>query len=136
MIACILFVIWIPCPMPPESNYLTSIFCTQVVTSDRSSRISPSRPSKLSWIHLSKRSALPVLAALLCVMAWKKIIRGGISLAQLLPELLTSIWEWFRDGLLDAVQYRFFEALVMLAVGRLVAATPSRYTHLVEWLLE
>ncbi len=105
-------------------------------SSDRNNRVSSSRPSTISWIRVSKRSALPVLAALLCVMAWKKIIRGGISLAQLLPELLSSIWEWFRDGLLDAAQYRFFEALVMLAVGRLVAATPSRYTHLVEWLLE
>jgi hypothetical protein len=111
------------------------VFCKQVVSSERNNHVN-SRPSTISWIRVSKRSALPVLAALLCVMAWKKIIRGGISLSQLLHDLLSSVWEWFRDGLLDAAQYRFFEALVMLAVGRLVAATPSRYTHLVEWLLE
>ncbi len=85
---------------------------------------------------IGKRAALSVLAALLFVTAWRKLSKRGVSAAELLGELLSSVWEWFREGLIDAVQYRFFEALVMLAVGRLVAATPRRYTHLVEWLLE
>lgn len=77
-----------------------------------------------------------MLAALLCIAAWRRLKRGGVSAGELLGELLASAWEWFREGLLDAAQYRFFEALVMLAVGRLVAATPRRHAHLVEWLLE
>ena len=77
-----------------------------------------------------------MLAALLCVTAWRRLATRGITAAELLGELLSSVWEWFREGFLDAAQYRFFEALVMLIVGRFVAATPRRYTHLVEWLLE
>jgi hypothetical protein len=79
---------------------------------------------------------VPVLAALLCVAAWRRLKHRGVSASELLCELLASVWEWFREGILDAAQYRFFEALVMLFVGRLVTITPRRYTHLVEWLLE
>jgi hypothetical protein len=78
---------------------------------------------------------LSTLCSILVAVAWRHWRSRGTAQA-FLVEVLSSLWEWFREGFLDAAQYRFFEALVMLIVGRAVAITPTRYAHLVEWLLE